>query len=117
MSYKDIKDKGFDSRTTEEQQKIARKGGIASGVARREKRDLKRALEALLEKEYTDKKGSTKNGAELLAFKQFEKALAGDTRAFEIVRDTSGQKPVEKVMISEVDQEVIDEVEKAVLDE
>lgn len=105
----------FDERTEEEQRNIAKKGGVASGKARREKRDLKRALELLLEREYTDKKGGTKNGAELLAFKQFEKALSGDTKAFEVVRDTAGQKPVDKVMISEVEQEVIDEVERAVL--
>ena len=37
-------------------------------------------------------------------------------KAFEIVRDTAGQKPVEKVMIAEVEQDVIDEVERAVLD-
>ena len=105
----------MNQRTKEEQREIARKGGIASGEARREKRDLKRALEMLLEKEYTDKKGKSKTGAELLVFKQFEKALAGDTRAFEVVRDTAGQKPVDKVVVSEVDQSVIDEVEEMVL--
>lgn len=107
----------MNQRTKEEQREIARKGGIASGEARREKRDLKRALEMLLEKEYTDKKGNSKSGAELLVFKQFEKALNGDTRAFEVVRDTAGQKPVDKVVVSEVDQDVIDEVERMVLDE
>lgn len=93
-----------------------RKGGIASGKAKREKRDLRRALEALLDKNMgKNKDGEDVSGAEALALKQFEKALKGDTRAFEVIRDTSGQKPVEKVMISEVDQDVIDEVEKAVL--
>lgn len=95
----------------------AKKGGINSGKARREKRDLKRAFDALLEKEYTDAKGVKKSGAELLAMKQFESALKGDPRAFEIVRDTSGQKPIERVMIADVDQSVIDEVERAVLED
>ena len=70
----------------------------------------------LLEKEYVDRKGNSKSGAELIAFKQYEKALSGDTRAFEVVRDTVGQKPVEKVMMSEVDIEVVNEVERMVLE-
>lgn len=93
------------------------KGGIASGEARRRKRDLRQALEMLLEKDYKDKSGNTLTGAEAVTVKLFEKAMKGDVRAFETLRDTVGQKPVEKVMIAEVDQAVIDEVERAVLDE
>ena len=99
---------------TQEEQK---KGGIASGEARRRKRDIRMALEALLEKEYTDKHGEKLSGAQVIAIKQMEKAIKGDTKAFEVIRDTSGQKPIDKVMIADVDQEVIDEVEKAVLNE
>lgn len=90
------------------------KGGIASGEARRAKRDLRKALEALLDKDFKSKEGETISGAEAIAIKQFEKALKGDTRAFETVRDTAGQKPVERVMIAEVEQSVIDEIEKMV---
>lgn len=95
----------------------ASKGGKASGEARRRKRDIRLALEALLEKDVQTKTGETLSGAEAIALKQMQKALKGDTRAFEVVRDSSGQKPVEKVMLAEVSQEVIDEVEKMVLDE
>lgn len=98
-------------------QEEAKRGGIASGEARRRKRDIRLALEALLEKEYKGKDGKTLSGAEAIAIKQMEKALKGDTRAFEVIRDSSGQKPVEKVMIADVDQDVINEVEKAVLGE
>lgn len=104
-------------RTKEEQREIARQGGKRSGEVRAAKRDLRKALEALLEKEFKGKDGITLSGAEAIALKQMEKALKGDTKAFEVVRDTAGQKPVEKVMIAEVDQTVIDEVEKAVLDD
>ena len=97
--------------TSEEAREIGRKGGIASGEARRRKADLRKALEALLEKDFTDKEGRTLSGAEAIALKQMEKALKGDTRAFEVVRETSGQAVVQKVMIAEVEQEVIDEVE------
>lgn len=103
MAYSDIKNKGFDSRTTAEQQKIASAGGQASGEARRRKRDIRKALEILLEKDYTDKHGNTMSGAEAIALKQLEKALKGDTKAFEVVRDTVGQKPVEKVALGATD--------------
>lgn len=90
----------------------ASKGGKRSAEVRREKRDLRRALEVLLDKEYTDKKsGNVQTGAELLAFKQFQKALEGDTKAFEVVRDTAGQKPMERVNITANDDETIKEMQ------
>lgn len=112
-----LEGKGFDDRTTEEQREIARQGGIASGEARRRKRDLRQALEMLLEKEYRDKNGNTITGTEAITAKLFEQAMKGNIKAFETLRDTIGQKPVEKVMFAEVDQDVIDEVERAVLNE
>ncbi len=72
------------------------------------------ALEALLEKDYKTAEGLTLSGAEAIALKQMEKALRGDTKAFEVVRDSSGQKPIEKIMMAEVEQEVIEEVESII---
>lgn len=109
--------KGFDSRTTEEQREIARKGGKASGETRRRKRDLRLALEVLLEKDFKDKTGKPVTGTEAITAKLFEQAMRGNVKAFETIRSTVGQDPVQKVMIAEIDQEVIDEVERAVLDE
>ena len=75
----------------------AKKGGIASGEARRRKRDIRLALEALLEKDISDKNGNVMTTTEAIALKQIEKALKGDTKAFEVVRDTVGQKPTDKL--------------------
>lgn len=97
-------------RTKEEQRKIARQGGIASGKARAEKRDLRKALEALLEKDF---EGQT--GTEVITIKLFEQAMNGNVKAFETIRSTVGQDPVQKIMVAEVEQSVIDEVESAVL--
>ena len=108
--------KPFNERTESEKRKIGTKGGQASGEARRRKRDIRLAMEALLEKQYKGKGGEMLSGAEAIAIKQMEKALKGDAKAFELVRDTSGQKPVERIMVAEVDANVIDEVEKAVLE-
>lgn len=100
-----LEGKGFDERTAEEQREIARQGGKASGEARRRKRDLRLALEMLLEKEFKDKHGNALSGAEAIATKQFEKAMKGDTKAFEVIRDTAGQKPVDKIQVSEITPE------------
>lgn len=98
-------------------QEEAKKGGIASGQARREKRDLRKALEILLEREYKDKSGNTISGTEAITAKLFEQAMKGNIKAFETIRSTVGQDPVQKVMVAEVDQSIIDEVERAVLDD
>lgn len=102
-------------RAGDEQVEIARKGGIANGEARRKKKALRECLELLMEREVSkDKEGNTINGAEAMAIKAFQAALKGDWKAWELCRDTSGQKPVDKVMVAEVDQSVIDEVEEIV---
>ena len=93
------------------------KGGIASGEARRRKRDLRLALEMLLERDYKDKNGNTISGTEALTSKLFEQAMKGNVKAFETIRATVGQDPVQKIMVAEVDPDVIDEVERAILED
>lgn len=91
-------------------------GGKASAEARRKKRDLRAALEVLLEREVADGNGGTITGAQALTARLYKEALKGNVKAFEVLRDTVGQKPVEKVVVADVDQSVIDEVEKAVFE-
>lgn len=91
-----------------------RKGGIASGVARRDRKNLRLCLEALLEKEMTTRSGESMSGAEAITAKLFEQALKGNVKAFETLRSTVGQDPVQKIMVADVEQSVIDEVEAMV---
>lgn len=84
-------------------QEEAKKGGINSGKARRAKRDLRKALELLLEKDFKDKSGNTVSGTEALTTKLFEQAMKGNVKAFETIRDTVGQKPIEKVQQLQTD--------------
>jgi hypothetical protein len=112
MNEQNLKPCGY--KLTREQ---AKKGGLKSAETRRRKKDLREALEMLLEKEFTDSKGNVLSGTEVITAKLFEKASKGDVRAFETIRSTVGQDPVQKVMIAEVDQSVIDEVEKEVLED
>ena len=95
-------------------QEEASKGGVNSGKARKERADLRRALQTLLETEMPDKKGNMLSGAEALAIKLFQTALKGDIKAFEVVRDTAGQKPADKVITANVDPDIINEVERMV---
>ena len=91
-----------------------KKGGIASGKARRERKAMREMLENLLalpldkgtevkEEDIKDLaalegKNISVQGAILLA--QIQKALAGDTKAAEYVRDTSGNKLKEGIELS-----------------
>lgn len=95
-------------------QEEAKKGGIASGEARRKKRDLRRALEMLLEKDFKDKNGNSISGTEAITTKLFEQAMKGNVKAFETIRATVGQDPVQKVQVAEVNQDLVNEVEKIV---
>ncbi len=75
-------------RTPKERQEIARKGGIASGEARRRKKTLKEELIALLE---------TNDNNEKISVALLNRALNGDIQAFTTIRDTIGEKPVDKL--------------------
>lgn len=100
-----LEGKGFDSRTTEEQREIARMGGKASVEARRRKKDLRLALEMLLEKEFTDKSGKQVSGTEAITAKLFEQAMKGNVKAFKTIRATVGQDPVQKVEVAKIERE------------
>lgn len=77
----------------EEAVKNGREGGIASGKSKREKANFKKLCEIALNQEYKD--GMT--NAEAMVISQILKALEGDTKAFETIRDTAGQKPIQVV--------------------
>ena len=102
------------ARSKSEARERGQKGGQSSGKARRDKKMLKDCLEILMEKK-TNIDGVNMTGFEALALSAFEKALAGDVKAMTFVRDTLGQKPIEKVIIADVEPSVIDEVESMVL--
>lgn len=101
MAKEDLKP--FNTLTEEEQKELARKGGIASGEARRRKRLLKDELIALLE---------TNDNQEKMSIALIEKAISGDVQAFNTIRDTIGEKPVDRV-----EQETVTKIKVDVTDE
>ena len=98
-------------KSPEERSRIARMGQIASTEAKRRKKTFREAMEAILEKEVLDKNGNKIDLLTAISAKQIEKAGKGDTKAFEVIRDTIGQKPVERVEITEWDTKVAGEIE------
>lgn len=103
----------FSNMTPEERRENGRKGGIASGEAKRAKKAMRERLEILLDLPMKSGKGadldSIKNFAALkgknitvqdaMMIAQIQKALKGDTTAAAFVRDTSGQKPTDDMHI------------------
>ena len=70
-----------------------RKGGKKSGEAKREKKRLRELLELALERVGDD--GQTT--AEAVTAALVAKALTGDVKAYEVIRDTVGEKPKDEV--------------------
>ena len=90
----------FNKRTEEEQRKIARQGGIASGESRRRRKTFKEALLIALE---TEKDGQLIQDLGIDAL--IAKYINGDLEVFKTVRDTVGEKPVDKQVNVETDLE------------
>lgn len=75
-------------RSPSELREMTRKGGIKSGEVRRARKTLKETLLMMLEE------GNTQDNITLALL---QKALNGDTKAYEVIRDTVGEKPTDKV--------------------
>lgn len=80
-------------RSENEAREKGKKGGIASGEARRKKKTIRETLEMMLSGKMPD--GATRQDAIVVAL--MEKALSGDVRAFEAIRDSIGEKPVNAI--------------------
>lgn len=105
-----------EKRTPTERRQNAQKAGIASGVARRKKKRMKELCDLVLSNKIQDK-NTIENLKQrfpeldvedatyelMLILKQYEKAKDGDAKAFELLRDTSQQKPIERQEIKNVD--------------
>lgn len=78
--------------TSEEARERGRKGGIKSGEVRRARKNFKDDLLTALE---IMQEGKTLQeiGVEAIV----KKFMDGDIKAFEVVRDTIGEKPTEKI--------------------
>ena len=94
-------------RTPEEHRAASIKAGKASVRARREKKKLREMLEIYLEMK-DDSGLSNKDKITLALLKQAEK---GNVKAYETIRDTIGEKPVEMIGFQDIELEIEDETE------
>lgn len=94
--------------THEEAVEIGRKGGKASVKARRQRKAMREQLEMLLSmpiknSEIKDSlkklgiKNTDLNNQMAITIALYQRALAGDTKAYELIRDTLGEKPIEQI--------------------
>lgn len=120
-------------RTTEEARERGRKGGINSGKRKKEKRKLKEIAEMLLDMKapddiiagfellYPDLDAKEMTNRLAIVQRLILNALAGDNKAFELLRDQIGEKPKEEIVntnqnINITDEKVINAVLKKVKD-
>lgn len=87
--------------------KNGKKGGIKSGEIRRAKKTMREMLDYLLDKEITNGKGEKVTTKEATAVALIKKAIQGDVKAFEVIRDTIGEKPVEQHDVRQIEPPVI----------
>lgn len=83
----------LNQRTKEEQKEIATMGGIKSGEVRKARKTLKDELLLLLQ---------TNNYQENITLSILDRATKGDTKAFEVIRDTIGEKPKEEIQVEDI---------------
>ena len=115
----------FNKRTEAERKEISRRAGKRSGEVRRQQKTFREIGETLCRirmqkgkapdlekiKEVADLAGANMTIKECMLVQQILKALEGDTKAFETVRDTIGEKPSEKVEVEATEEkftEVLD---------
>lgn len=114
--YENIKNKGFDHRSTRELREISSKGGKRSGESRRRKADFRKTLNMLLTSKIDSNEWEpilnslglecTLESAMLMA--QIKEAINGNTKAAYFVAQYAGQsdKPEEDLKNREADTEL-----------
>lgn len=95
--------KPFDTLTEEQQREICSKGGKKSAEVKKERKKLKEELLLLLSEGDNNRR---------MSIAIFERALNGDTKAFEVIRDTIGEKPKEQIESTNVEMSYEDYIKK-----
>lgn len=97
----------------EEAARNGRKGGKASGEARRRRKELRELVNIAFERVVShDKDGRPITADEAMVLKQLQNALDGDTKAFVVLRDTAGQMPVQRVEVDTIDPQARAEMDE-----
>lgn len=90
--------------------------GRKCGEVRRAKRTFREEFEIELAAIIKDSKGNETTVKNAITKAAVQKALKGDLRAQEFIRDTIGEKPADNIVVTAADPDVIKEVEAMVYD-
>lgn len=90
--------------------------GKAKSEGKLKKKTFRDMLEFLLEKEITNKAGEKATTQEAISVSLIKKAMSGDVRAFEVIRDTIGEKPTDKIDATNTNMDITDQkvIEKVI---
>lgn len=101
--------------TSKEARENGRKGGKASAAKRAERKSIREGLLLLLNEPIKDREGkdSGKTTQDAMIAGVMKRAIAGDVRAAEFIRDTIGEKPIERFANITPDPKIIESVENA----
>lgn len=120
-----VKGKKFNEMTPEELKEVSRLGGKRSVEAKRERRERRKEMKSTFEtllsmslktgkiqsiddiQAFAKIQGKNITVNEALAVRVTQKALNGDLKAFELIRDTIGEKPVNNLRIEDITPVII----------
>lgn len=95
---------------------IARRAQRNSVESYRARKTFREEFELELAAIIKDKSGNETTIKNAISKQTVQKALKGDLRAIEFIRDTIGEKPVENLVLHEADPLIIQEIEAMVDD-
>lgn len=95
--------------TSETAREAGKKGGRKAAINILQRKTLREELLALITADLTDKNGKTMNTQTAMSAAMIKKAISGDVRAYEMIRDTIGEKPTETVSIVSADYRALDD--------
>lgn len=88
-------------RSPSELREQARKGGIASGEARRRKRDLRQVVQMVLDEKVKTTAGEEVEKRVAMVRVQVKQAIEGDVKSARLVADWSGEAPTRQELTGE----------------
>lgn len=104
----------FSERSKEEARELGRLGGIRSGEVRKARKTAREILQEMLQRQLSDGQiddilgtsksllGEDKTAYAVINAKMIQVAAAGDTKAYNAVRDTVGDAPVQEQRIENI---------------
>lgn len=89
--------------TKENASEMGKRGKIASDKKKKEKKLLREHLMELLEMQSQSPERPNMTNAESISLSLVYEAENGNVKAYEVIRDTIGEKPVQEIALNEIE--------------